>query len=183
MTNDEPAASLFERVYRTHHPAVMAYCLRRVPAPDAHDVASEVFTIAWRKVDSLPSEEKVGSWLYGIAYRVLSHHWRSRNRRRRLAERMEHLGETTADDPATVVVRRAEDRRVIDAAGRLGWADQEILRLAGWERLPHAEIAAVLGISVAAVDQRFHRAKKRLAREYERVPAGSAAADRSGGMR
>ena len=71
--------------------------------------------------------------------------------------------------PETVVVRRAEDRRVLEAVGRLRPADQEILRLAGWEEMPHADIAEVLGISAAAVDQRFHRAKRRLAREYDRA--------------
>ena len=45
--------------------------------------------------------------------------------------------------------------------------DQEIVQLAMWEELSASDIATVLGISRAAVDQRFTRAKKRLARQLE----------------
>jgi RNA polymerase sigma factor (sigma-70 family) len=99
----------------------------------------------------------------------MSHHWRSSRRFRNLVGRIGSLRQETEPDPEEQVVRRAEDRRVLEAASRLGRADQEILRLAGWEELPHDEIAHVLRISVAAVAQRFSRAKKRLAREYDRM--------------
>jgi len=60
----------------------------------------------------------------------------------------------------------------MDAAATLTASDQEILRLAAWEGLRHSEIAGILEISVAAVDQRLHRAKKRLAVAYRRGAAG-----------
>jgi RNA polymerase sigma-70 factor (ECF subfamily) len=55
------------------------------------------------------------------------------------------------------------------AGRRLRPADQEILRLAAWEELPHDQISRLLGCSVAAVDQRLHRAKKRLAKEFHKT--------------
>lgn len=160
---------IFRRCYESHYGAVVAYCRRRVAAGDAQDVAADVFTIVWRKIDELPADDKVRSWLFGIAYRVLGHQWRSQRRYRRLRERVASVGNRYEAGPEAVVVQRAQDREVVEAARRLGQADQEILRLAGWERLPHADIAEILGISVAAVDQRFHRAKKRLAKEYDRI--------------
>jgi RNA polymerase sigma factor (sigma-70 family) len=99
---------------------------------------------------------------------VVSHHWRSRRRFHNLVNRVGGLRQEVSPDPEAQVIRRAEDRRVIEAARRLTETDQEILRLAGWEALPHDEIGSVLGISVAAVDQRFSRAKQRLAKEYDR---------------
>ena len=66
------------------------------------------------------------------------------------------------------MVRRAEYTHVLTAAAQLRTADQEVLRLAAWEGLPHVEIAKLLNISVAAVDQRLHRAKKRLADAFEK---------------
>jgi RNA polymerase sigma-70 factor (ECF subfamily) len=42
--------------------------------------------------------------------------------------------------------------------------DQEVLRLAAWEELSAPLIAEAMGCSVAAAEQRVHRAKKRLGR-------------------
>ena len=159
----------FTRIYEAHYGSVLAYCMRRTSRADAQDAVAEVFTIAWRKIADVPDGDRTLVWLYGVAYRVLGHHWRGRRRRARLIERLVRLGNHVEPSPETVVVRRSQDRQLIEAARRLRAPDREILQLAGWEELAHSEIAEVLGISVAAVDQRFHRAKKRLAREYDRI--------------
>lgn len=174
MTDRPGPEAVFRRCYAAHYRDVLAYCRRRVGEADAHDATSEVFTVAWRRIDDLPDDDGQRAWLFGIAYRVVGHNWRSRRRYSRLKQRVAGIADNAATphDPATVVVQRAQDRRVREAVSRLRDTDQEILRLAGWEELPHAEIASVLGISVAAVDQRFHRAKKRLAREYDRLARG-----------
>lgn len=163
------AETAFRELYTQHHASVLAYCLRRIGGADAHDATAEVFAIAWRKRDDLPDDDKVLVWLYGVAYRVLGHQWRSRRRRRRLSGKVGGLRVLSEPGPEAVVVQRADDRRVIEAAQQLSRLDREILMLAGWEELPHSQIAERLGISVAAVDQRFHRAKQRLARQYDRL--------------
>ncbi len=171
MTDGIDAEKVFRQCYEKHYRDVLAYCRRRVGASDGEDAAAEVFAVAWRRIDDLPDDGKAKAWLFGIAYRVIGHRWRSLRRYSRLTQRVGGITDIApgSEDPETIVVQRAQDRRVREAARRLRLADQEILRLAGWEELPHADIAEVLGISVAAVDQRFHRAKKRLAREYDRM--------------
>lgn len=167
MNTVEDAELAFRRVYDAHYGEVLAYCRRRTQPSDAHDAASEVFTVVWKKIDDRPDDEKVRAWLYGIAFRVLGHQWRGRDRYQRLKRRI--AGTSTGVEPGAdeSVERIAEHELVLEAAQRLRLSDQEILRLAGWEELPHSEIAEMLGMSVAAVDQRFHRAKKRLARIYD----------------
>ena len=76
--------------------------------------------------------------------------------------------------PEVVVVRRERDERVLAALGRLRPEDQELLRLALWEELPHAEIAALLGCSRDAATHRIHRATRRVAKEYQRLDRGHA---------
>jgi RNA polymerase sigma-70 factor (ECF subfamily) len=164
----------FNRIYERHHRLVLAYCLRRTSEHDAYDATSEVFSVAWRRLGDIPSGDKELAWLYGVARKVLSRQWRSAGRFRKLVDKVASQPPRTAPDVATVVVRKAEYDQVLDAATSLRPPDQEILRLAAWEGLPHSDIAAILEISVTAVDQRLHRAKKRLATAYE-----SATSDRS----
>ena len=52
---------------------------------------------------------------------------------------------------------------------RLGDTDAEVLRLVAWEQLSIVDVAAVLGIEPDAARQRLHRARRNLAREYDRL--------------
>lgn len=142
--------------------------MRRTADADAYDAASEVFAVAWRRLDDLPKDKEL-AWLYGVARRVLSKQWRGARRFSQLVTKVQTQPRVTATDVASMVVERHDDSPVLAAMAELKGSDQEILRLAAWEGLPHRDIAEVLGISVAAVDQRFHRAKKRLATAFERL--------------
>ncbi|MGI9665790.1 MAG: RNA polymerase sigma factor [Acidimicrobiia bacterium] len=159
----------FNELYERHHRAVLGFCLRRTAAPDAYDAAAEVFSVAWRRIDDVPTGEVERAWLYGVARKALSRQWRSARRLRKLVNRIGSQPDRVSPDTALLVVQRAEYARVLEAVSRLSPNDQEVLRLAAWEGLPHAQISEVLNISVAAVDQRLHRAKKRLAVLYEGV--------------
>lgn len=159
----------FNELYKQHYRAILAFSLRRTNEPDAYDAASEVFSVAWRRIDDVPNGEMERAWLYGVARNVLSRQWRSASRLKKLVTRIGSQPIRSVPDTAVVVVQRAEYASVVEAASRLKAADQEILRLAAWEALPHSLISEVLGISVAAVDQRLHRAKKRLAVEYREI--------------
>jgi RNA polymerase sigma-70 factor, ECF subfamily len=64
----------FERLYERNRPMVCAYCVRRVGSHDAQDIVSQVFGVAWRRRDDVPSEDRELPWLYGVARRVLGHH-------------------------------------------------------------------------------------------------------------
>jgi RNA polymerase sigma-70 factor (ECF subfamily) len=162
----ERSQSRFQRVFTEHQRDVYAYCLRRTNADDALDVAAEVFLTAWRRMEDVPDGESVLPWLYGVARRVLSRQWRSETRLRRLRQRAGSLADSTPDGPESVVVQREELDLVLQALSRLRPADQEVLRLVAWDGLPHATIAGLLGCSVNAVDQRLHRARRRLAIQY-----------------
>jgi len=156
----------FDELYDRYFREVLAYCLRRGQSDDAYDAANEVFAIAWRRIEDVPRGDSARPWLYVVAKRVLYRRRRGSRRFRRLVERMGSLRPAGGPDPATVVVQRAEYDAVVVAASRLSTQDREVLNLAAWEGLPHREIAEVLGCSIDAVDQRLHRAKQRLAKQY-----------------
>ncbi len=59
-----------ERLFYAHAGAVRAYARRRTDSASADDAVSEVFAIAWRRLDDLPDEPL--AWLLGCARRVLA---------------------------------------------------------------------------------------------------------------
>ncbi|MFV1999418.1 MAG: RNA polymerase sigma factor [Acidimicrobiia bacterium] len=158
----DPTADVrFTRMYEAYYADVLAYWARRVSRTEAEDVANEVFTVLWRKLDGIDEESTI-AWLYGVAHRTIANRWRGNSRRNRLQERLGGLGVETSEPIDVVVVRRDEDRKVLDAMAKLKAADQEVLRLPAWEELSAPQIADVVGCSVSAAEQRLHRAKKRL---------------------
>ena len=70
----------FNRIYGEHLAAVQSYCLRRLPVADANDAVSDVFFVAWRKIESVPMGEETLPWLYGVARDAVRNSGRSTRR-------------------------------------------------------------------------------------------------------
>ena len=158
----EPA---FRGLYDRHHRAVFAYFLRRTDRDSAVECTEDVFLVAWRRFHDVPVGDGELKWLYGVARRVLANRRRSVMRRSRLTRRLLGLGIDPPDEPEAHLIQRAEEQEVIDAIGHLSAKDQELVRLAYWEELPHAAIGEILGCSAAAVDTRLHRAVRRIEKD------------------
>lgn len=146
----------FERLYRAHTNAVMLYALRRTSPADAADVHSEVFLVAWRRLDEVPEEAGL-PWLYGVARRVLANQRRGQRRQSDLAD---HL---RAHAPQPVDASTVDDLPLLAAMETLAEEDREVLRLVAWEDLAPREAARVLGCRPATCRVRLHRARRRLA--------------------
>ena len=154
----------FQGLYDAHYGALVAYAHRRTAAPvDAQDVVADTFTIAWRRLPEVPEGDAALPWLYGVARRVLANQRRGNQRRADLTARLRGQA-SLAPDVEGQVVAGEERRTVLAALSRLRPADQEILRLAVWEELPHRDIAGIVGCSESSVAVRLHRARTRLGR-------------------
>jgi RNA polymerase sigma factor (sigma-70 family) len=162
----------FERLYARHHRAVLAYCARRASLTDAWDATADVFLVAWRRMEDMPSREGQLPWLIGVAARTLANQRRAHARNRRREQALRDRQEGPGPHPDEVVIRREEETEVLDALARLRHIDREIIQLSYWEELPPVDIARILGISRDAVDQRSSRAKRRLAGELNRRSIG-----------
>lgn len=166
--SSEPDAR-FERIYWAHHRDVLAYCARRLPRSDAWDATAEVFLTAWRRIDDVPANTGTRPWLIGVAHKVVSNQRRGRRRWERLNEKASGTRTVLPSWPEELLIRREEEREVLEMLASLNPKDSEILQLSLWEDLSPSEIASVLGISRAAVDQRYSRARRRAARHLERL--------------
>lgn len=136
----------FAVVYRECYPRVLAYAASHAGAQRAEDITSETFTIAWRKLDKMPSNAL--PWLLGIARNLVK-----ASRRQVWHDELDDVPIT--DDFVRVVELRA-------ALAGLSEADQEVLTLIAWHGLPAAEAAQVLGCTTATFFVRLHRARRRL---------------------
>lgn len=161
----------FNRIYSEHFDAVQSYCLRRLPVADANDAVSEVFLVAWRRIESVPMGEETLPWLYGVARNAVRNSRRSVHRYARLGAKVGAVREVPAAAAGVEmqVVRRSESRRVLNALDGLRPADREVLRLRAWEGLSATQIAAVLGLSLHAAEKRLTRAMKRLGSAYAKT--------------
>ncbi len=166
VVDEAVAEERFRRIYAAYERQVYAYCLRRIDRDEAIDCTADTFLVAWRRIADVPDGDTALPWLYRTAHHVIGDRYRSRTRSRALVDALKANPTTDqVDEPETVVVRREADTSVLDALRRLRPTDQEVLRLAVWEELSHREIGELLGCSAHAVDQRVHRAAKRLGRE------------------
>jgi RNA polymerase sigma-70 factor (ECF subfamily) len=157
----------FESMYAEHRLRVLAYCLRRTRSEDASDVCAETFVVAWKRIDDIPPPPLTLPYLYGIARRVLSNHLRALRRRSRLDAKLFNLGVAPPSEPPVLVLQSSRDEEVLAAVNRLTPKDREIVMLFAWEELSRDDIAATMGMTRAAIDQRIHRSYQRLARTLE----------------
>lgn len=155
----EKFRTLFEEGWRP----LRAYVMRRTSdQAGVDDIVAEVFSIAWRRLGEVPEGREV-AWLYGVARNVLLNTRRGLARRNRLVER---LGSQAVVDARVLKTRATSPERfdrLDKALEQLSDAELELLRLAFWEGISHAEISIAMDCSENAVGVRLHRIRKKLA--------------------
>ncbi len=160
---ESPSTDLrFNRIYGEYFDAVQSYCLRRLPVADANDAVSEVFFVAWRRIESVPMGEETLPWLYGVARNAVRNSGRSVRRTARLVAKLGSVRDIPPPGPETQVVRSSESQRVLNALDGLRPAEREVVRLRAWEGLSASQIADVLGLSLHGAEKRLARAMKGL---------------------
>ena len=107
----------FGQLYERGHRPIRDFCSRRVPADTVDDAVADTFLTIWRRLDEVPAGETALVWMYGVAYRVIRHQWRSLARRGRLQERLRTVGSSPAAAADDAIVDGVESRRVLGRAG------------------------------------------------------------------
>lgn len=159
MSDEIRFRALFDRTY----PAVVRYVYNRGHrGPDAEDLVSATFEVAWRRLDDVPDGEHAAPWLLVVARNL------SRNAGRR-ARRQRVLVEPAAD-PADVAglgggleESVAGREQLLGALAALKEIDRELILLVAWDGLEPAQAGEVLGLRAGAARSRLHRARNQLA--------------------
>lgn len=153
------------------------YLLRALlDASDAADLAQETFIRVYRNRTRFEPKQKFSTWLYTIAINLMRDRfrWRARHPQVSLdainpltdssfADQMADTSGTPSED-----AQREENARAVQQA--IAALPEELrvpLVLAEYEEKPQAEIAAILGCTVKAVETRIYRARKQLRTRLE----------------
>ncbi|MFD6100576.1 RNA polymerase sigma factor [Nocardiopsis flavescens] len=165
---EDVAGGVFTRFFTRHYDEVRRYALRRLGPDAADDVASETFSVAWRRFDRVPRDEPL-PWLYGVARNIVRARFREMRRHGAMSTpfpRDDHR-EPGSPDPTGAVAERDSALR---ALSRLGETDRELIMLLAWEGLEVREAARVLGCTTATARVRLYRARRRIERLLDPPP-------------
>lgn len=155
QTDDHEA---FRLLVERHGPLVLSVCRRSLcTATDAEDAFQATFLVLTQSAHKIRSGESLAAWLYGVAASVSG-----RMRRRKPKEIQAMQQPAVEQDPLYELLAR-HDARVVD---------EELTALPANLRTPlvlrylvgksNAEVAKELGITVAALEGRLKRGKRKL---------------------
>jgi RNA polymerase sigma-70 factor (ECF subfamily) len=148
-------------VYRRWSGLVYTIALRSTGnADDAADITQSVFVSAWRgRAGFDPSAGALPAWLVGITRRRIADHWGSRAKQ----AKVEVAVMTHHDGNPAPSAESAVDRVVVaDEIAQLGDPQRQIIEMAFFEDLTHAQIAGALRLPLGTVKSHIRRSLERM---------------------
>lgn len=170
--DSDPDEALLAAVAQGDPAAVRALAARKLPrllalagrmlgeAAEAEDVAQEAMIRAWRQAPSWkPGVARFDTWLHRVTLNICYDRLR---RRREIAT--DNPPEQTDDGPAPDRGLEAADvgRRVAAAMGGLPDRQREAVALCHYQDLTNIDAAAIMGVSVEALESLLSRGRRAL---------------------
>jgi len=154
--NSEAFGALVERYGRAV--AAMAFARLR-DAEEAQEVAQEAMTIAYSRLAELREAKKFAPWLYEISRNLCAAKAREREVNERAADVL--VARQKANNPVRpleIIERSEREERLRQAVEKLSPALKEVVVLRYWGGVGREEAAALLDLSLEALDKRLERA-------------------------
>jgi RNA polymerase sigma factor (sigma-70 family) len=138
---------------------------------DTSDILQDVFSRVYRSLPRFRGESAFATWLHTIAVNTaLNHLKRSRRRRTTSLEDMDSAIEQDPDyrelvsrcDPVREAGLNELQEQLNSALQQLPETQRAVVVMFDIQGLPHAEIAAILGLSQGTVRSRLHYAHRQL---------------------
>ena len=148
-------------IFERHHRPLYGFLARLIGDREAaEDLVQIVFQRILKYRHTYRDEGKFSAWIYHLARRVASDHYRRSARQGTAIDPadFDHVSDDsapTADDSAS----KQDDLNIMQRAlHSLPVEQREVLILHRFQQLPHHEIAKLLNISTGAAKVRVHRA-------------------------
>ncbi len=168
------AVRTFDRIHEDYRPRILRYLTGLVGSADAEDLTQLVFLKVSAALSDFRGDASLATWMYRIARNVALDWRRSASRaaevQGQLANSEQTETEILADDDSTVLGpdEALMQRDMQHCLGRvmqeLPDPYREVVTLRDVDGLSNADVAGTLGLSLATVKVRLHRARGRLRR-------------------
>lgn len=172
MSDRDPDADLVARVGQQDPAAVRSLVARKLPRllalatrmlgdrMEAEDVAQEVFVRIWKQASRWKEgEARFDTWVHRVALNLCY----DRLRGRREVPHAELPDEIDlAAPPEATLEARAKDQRVREALAALPARQREALVLNYYQEMSNIDAAALMGITVDALESLLARARRNL---------------------
>jgi RNA polymerase sigma-70 factor (ECF subfamily) len=155
-------AGAFRALWDRHGAPLHRFILRQVRRPTvAQELLQETFLRAYRGAGRYQPRAAVSAWLFRIAANLCANHTEAASSRHELLSEPPERADP-GPGPAEQL-QQAELSAAVEAAlAALPAQQRTAVQLARFEELSYAEIAEILGVSVAAVDGLLQRARQTL---------------------
>jgi RNA polymerase sigma factor (sigma-70 family) len=136
----------------------------------ADDITQEVFIQVYQSIHSFKSESKLSTWLYRIAITKSLDYLKYKKRKKRFAFIQSLTGSRNEEEihppefnhPGIVMEKKENAKALFMAMNKLPDNQRIAFTLHKLEALKHQEVAAVMQVSVQAVESLIARAKTNL---------------------
>lgn len=164
--------SAFHRLVELFQDPLFRYLRSLVRSDEtAEDALQEVLVGVWRGASTYRGDASARAWIFGLARRQAARTWRRRAGEPAAPESLDPVDPRAAGfasedaDPERLISHAEDLNRLHAALEHLSDADREVLVLRDLEGLTGPEAAEVLGLELAALKTRLHRARLRLMAE------------------
>jgi RNA polymerase sigma-70 factor (ECF subfamily) len=157
-------AAALAALYRRHADRLFAFLQQY--ARDrmvAEEILQDTLLAVWRSAHLYAGRSGVRTWMFGIARRQAHNRLRVHEPQTLPLDALDGWADP-APGPAEWAIASVRHAAIADAFTVLAPHHREVLALAFAARLPHREIAEVLGVPVGTVKSRLHHARTALHR-------------------
>jgi RNA polymerase sigma-70 factor (ECF subfamily) len=164
-------ADAFGQIYERHVRKIYNYIYYRTSNHhEAEDLTARVFQRALKHVANFKDQGvPFSAWLYRIAHNLVANWHRDRSRRPVVPLEDHLLVRGAGTHPETEAIAVEEQALLLLAVQRLPQDRQQLLILKFVERLPNAEIGAIMGRTEGAIKSLYHRTLISLREELIRI--------------
>ncbi len=148
-----------KKLYEDYCDAMYNICVRMVKDPDdAADVLQNAFINVFRHIDKFKFESTPGAWIKRIVINHCMNHFRAN---KITMEELKDYDQPVAED-IEIDDELINITAIKGAINQLSTGYRSVINLYLFEGYDHAEIAEIMGITVATSKTQYHRAKKKL---------------------
>lgn len=163
----DPAA--FAAIYDHYFSRVYNYVRYRISNPQiADDVTAQVFEKAFAHLKRYdPQRAPFGAWLFAIARNAVNDTLRQHQKRALLSLNIAVQQPSSGPTPEQALLKQEARHRLLQAVGKLGERERDIIALKFASGLSNRRIAELTGLTESNVGVILYRTMKRLRVELE----------------